>query len=54
MKGSAFNSCMNLSYKVELSLFVFITYLVTKAAGSARGGSTTLVTETVGSPLVGG
>ena len=45
---------MNLSYKEELLLFVFVPCPVAKAAGGASCGSTTLPTETVASTLVGG
>ena len=45
---------MNLSYKEELSLFVFIPSRVAKAANGTGGGTTTLATETVASTLVGG
>ena len=42
---------MKLSYKEELSLFVFLICPVAKAAGGARGSSITLATKIAVSPL---
>ena len=56
-----FHFCCNISWynfkfflqRGTFALFVFIPCLVAKAAGSTRSDSTTLVTETLASPLVG-
>ena len=50
---NTFNTVTNFCNKEELSLFVFISCPVPKAAGGARGGSTALAAETLTSTLVG-